>query len=75
MAGGGDPAEAVLLMTGASATPFRVRSAASDSGMVEGRIDGRFALGGGWSLGAGMDAGLGNGERHIAARATLGLQF
>jgi autotransporter-associated beta strand protein len=73
--GGDRVAEAGLTLAGAPSDPFRVRAAVGGEDAVLLRASGRFALGGGWSVGGNLRAVAGAGESSIAGAAVIGLTF
>jgi autotransporter-associated beta strand protein len=70
-----DPTEVGLAMAGAPATPYRVRSAQGDGGAVRLSLAGRYALGGGWAVGANVEGAAGNSERSLQGSTTLSWRF
>ncbi|HMJ06331.1 MAG TPA: hypothetical protein VK474_08775, partial [Chthoniobacterales bacterium] len=72
---GRDPTEVGLAMAGAPATPYRVRSAQGDGGAVRLSLAGRYALGGGWAVGANVEGAAGNSERSLQGSTTLSWRF
>ena len=73
--GGSAPTEIGLVMAGAPAVPYRVRSARGDGDAAAFTLAGALELGGGWSLGVNVEAAFGSRERGIQGNATLGWRF
>jgi len=70
----GEYTETVLRMAGLPGQSFAVRSPDADDSGVRLAARGEFALGGGWSVGAGYQGWMGGGEDSHAAVVTLSLR-
>lgn len=73
--GGRAPTEIGLVMAGAPAAPYRVRSAQGDGDTLEITLAGQLELGRGWSIGANLEGAAGSNERRLQGSATLGWRF
>ena len=75
LGGGGAPTELGLVMAGAPAIPYRVRSAEGDSDTLQLTLAGQLDIGDGWAIGANVEGAIGSNERGLAGSATLGWRF